>query len=1055
MFEKLSNALKKVTDKIASAIFVDKKLIDSIIKDLQRALIEADVNVSLVKELSNEIRQKAIDEKIKGVEKKEQIIKTLHDKLLEILGGEKKELEIRKEKKKEPIKIMLLGLYGCGKCVHPESNIQLSDGNIIKIEDLYEKYKKDFKEEELKDGKIIDISNANLFVPSFNPVTAKIENTKATYLWRLNKKELIEIKADNGNDFSIKVTPEHPFFALRNGHITQIRADKITENDFIALPKEIEIKGSLVNISNKIKNLELLVYLDKEEVKGILAEKNLLIKEIHKKLRMKLSYCQLTKDLKEGKIPIELVDLKKYNLIKTKSYKSQERIIIPLFLNSEFAEFLGYLMGDGHIGKNYVEIVTEDTEIIKRIKYLSKSLFNLELSIKRDTRTRAMNKLILSSSTLVTLLSIFNLKPGKKGKNLKIPEEILLSNNEVIRSFIRAYFDCDSHPSKNRSIELTSESNILIQQMNLLLNRFGIVSIISKKIINNIPYWRLVIKSKFAEIYANKIGYLIERKQKRVNNYNLIGLIQGCGNQNMLPIGKILKEVREKLGFSIGEIQNNAVYSYGRYEESGFISREHLKKLINYYKIQKTGRFFKILNSILNNEDIYKIYSNAVINGLIYFLKNQEIICSKENKIILTEKGNSYLQQIKQSNIDELLIDLELISESNVIWSPIREIKKIKNDKNVVYDLTVEDNHSFIADGFIVHNTTTTAKLANYYNKRGFKTCMLGLDVHRPAASDQLEQLAEKNNLSIFINKKEKNPEKIYNQFKDEFKKYDLVLIDTAGRHTLDSELVKEIKELGKKISPDYTILVMPADIGQAAKKLAEEFQEALKINGVIITRMDSSAKGGGSLTACNETKAPVFFITTGEHIQDIETFNPETFISRILGLGDLQTLLEKVQLVIDKDKIKETEERLKEGKFTMNDFYKQLKNMENIGTFDKLLELIPGLGKAKEKIPEGMLEGQEDKVKRFGFMIQSMTKKERENPEIIEKQTSRIARIAKGSGIPTSNVRELLSQYNLLKSFVKKGKDMENLDLQKIQKGGLGLSQKKLRKLAKRFGKF
>ena len=1045
LFSKLGEILKKTTDKIASAIFVDKKLIDSIIKDLQRALIEADVNVALVKELSDKIRQAAIDEKIKGIEKKEQIIKLLHDELLEMLGGEKAELKLEKGKQ---TKILLLGLYGSGKCVHPESNIQLSDGNIIKIENLYEKYKKYFKEEELEDGKIINISNANLFVPSFNPLTAKIENKKATHLWRLNKKELIEVKADNGNDFSIKVTPEHPFFALKNGQITQIRADEITENDFIALPREIEIKGIPVNISNKIKNLDLFVYLNKEDVKGILAEKNLLIKEIHKNLRMKVNYCQLTKDLKEGKIPIELVNLEKYNLIKTKSYESKEIITIPLFLNSEFSEFLGYLMGDGHIDKNYVEIVTEDIEIIERIKYLSKNLFNLELRIKKDTRTRAMNKLVLCSKTLVKLLSIFNLKPGRKGKQLKIPEEILLSDNEIIRSFIRAYFDCDSHPSKNRSIELSSESNILIKQMNILLNRFGIVSTISKKIVNNIPYWRLIIKSKFAEIYADKIGYLIERKQKRIDNYKLIGTNQGCGDQNMLPLGGILREIREKLGFSIGEIQTDAVLSYGRYEEEGFISREHLKKLVYYYKTRKLGRFFQILESISNGENIYEKYSNAVINGLIGFLKNQDILSNNPSKIILTERGNIYLEQLKQNNINDLLTKLELLSESNVIWASIKEVKQTANDKEVVYDLTVEDNHSFIAEGFIVHNTTTIAKLANYYAKRGLKTCMLGLDVHRPAAPEQLEQLAERNNLTAFIDKNEKNPEKIYEKFEKQLRDYDLVLVDTAGRHSLDKDLIDEIKSLGKKIKPDYIILVIAADIGQAAKTQASEFQKALNINGVIVTRMDSSAKGGGALTACNETKAKVFFITTGEKINDLETFSPSSFISRILGMGDLETLLEKIKSVTTDKEQEKLKKRLEEGKFTMDDLLEQLESVSKVGTFDKIMELIPGLGNVKAKIPENMLGVQEEKMKKFKFAIQSMTPEEKENPEIIEKQTSRIQRIAKGSGTSTSDVRALLKQYKILKDFIKTGEDVD------LSKGVQGFSQKQLQKFAKKFGK-
>src|SRR3990172_6051346 len=192
--------------------------------------------------------------------------------------------------------------------------------------------------------------------------------------------------------------------------------------------------------------------------------------------------------------------------------------------------------------------------------------------------------------------------------------------------------------------------------------------------------------------------------------------------------------------------------------------------------------------------------------------------------------------------------------------------------------------------------TTTIAKLGNYYAKRGSRVALVGLDVHRPAAPEQLKQMADKYNLHCFIDIKEKNAVKLWKSFSEELKDYNLVLVDTAGRHTLDKDLIEEIKSLNKVIKPTETILVMPADIGQAAKKQAQEFQDAVSVSGVIITRIDSTAKGGGALTACAETKAPVYFITTGEKINDIEEFNPKSFLSRLLGMGDLEALMEKVR---------------------------------------------------------------------------------------------------------------------------------------------------------------
>jgi len=344
--------------------------------------------------------------------------------------------------------------------------------------------------------------------------------------------------------------------------------------------------------------------------------------------------------------------------------------------------------------------------------------------------------------------------------------------------------------------------------------------------------------------------------------------------------------------------------------------------------------------------------------------------------------------------------------------------------------------------------TTTAGKLGLYYSKRGHKVALLGLDVHRPAATDQLEQIAKQNKLAVFTDKTEKDPIKIYKKFKSELEDYNLLIVDTAGRHSLDKDLITEIKDINKTIKPDYKILVIQADIGQAAKTQASEFQKALEVNGVIITRMDSTAKAGGALTACHETKAPVFFIGTGEKSNELETFNPQAFISRILGMGDLEGLLEKVQSAVDTESQKKLKNKLDQGEFDLRDFQVQLKSMSSLGSFDKIMDMIPGLsGANKAKIPENMLGVQEEKMKKWQHAINSMTKEEIKNPEIIEKQTTRLGRIAKGSGTTTSDIRQLIKQYKLLKEFTKGG-------VSEADMGAGGFSQKQMMKLAKKFGK-
>jgi len=347
--------------------------------------------------------------------------------------------------------------------------------------------------------------------------------------------------------------------------------------------------------------------------------------------------------------------------------------------------------------------------------------------------------------------------------------------------------------------------------------------------------------------------------------------------------------------------------------------------------------------------------------------------------------------------------------------------------------------------------TTTIAKLAFYYAKRGFKVCMLGLDVHRPAAPEQLEQLGEQAAVPVFINKEEKNALKIWKQFEEKVNRFDIVLIDTAGRDAVDSSLLEEIKDLQKAIKPEQVILAISADIGQTAKKQVTEFKSACKVTGVIVTRMDSSAKGGGSLIACSETGSPVLFITTGEKMPDIEAFNPTSFVSRLLGMGDLEALLEKAKTAMESEQQKKMAKNIEEGKFTLLEFYEQIKSMQSMGPLSKITELIPGLSSIGGS--EKMLEGQEGKMKRWRFAMESMTKKEIEEPETITSE--RISRISKGSHVPASEIREMLNQHKLLKGFIGKGKDMDVSKMSSpadMKKLASSFSQKQLRKMAKKF---
>lgn len=440
----------------------------------------------------------------------------------------------------------------------------------------------------------------------------------------------------------------------------------------------------------------------------------------------------------------------------------------------------------------------------------------------------------------------------------------------------------------------------------------------------------------------------------------------------------------------------------------------------------------KIANAIFLDKDL--------VDGIVKDL--QRALIEADVNIMLVKQISD---KIKKEALDERIKGIE--KKEHIIKLLHDELTKILGEYKPL-QLKKEQNRIMLLGLYGAGKTTTIGKLGNYYAKRGKKVLLVGLDVHRPAAKEQLKQIAEKNKLNYFVDMNESNAVKTWKELEKsgKIKDYDLILIDTAGRHTLDEELIKEIKDLGKEIKPTETILVMPADIGQAAKKLSKEFQDALKISGVIITRMDSTAKGGGSLTACAETQAGVYFITTGEKINDLEEFNPESFLSRLLGMGDLNALLEKIKSVTDEKDQKKIQERLQEGKLTLEDVVEQIRSMNSMGGFSKIKSMIPGMGSAK--IPEELLESQEGKVAKWEHIIKSMTKEEKENPEILEKEHSRITRIAQGAGVANSDIKSLLKQYKLLKEMIKDASSMN------LEESGGALSQKQMMKLAKKLGK-
>lgn len=326
--------------------------------------------------------------------------------------------------------------------------------------------------------------------------------------------------------------------------------------------------------------------------------------------------------------------------------------------------------------------------------------------------------------------------------------------------------------------------------------------------------------------------------------------------------------------------------------------------------------------------------------------------------------------------------------------------------------------------------TTSCAKLARYLQKKGLSVGMVAADVHRPAAYEQLKQLSEKVNSKFYGDKHAKSAIEVVE--KGLLLDCDVLIIDTAGRHKLDEELMRELKEINERVKPEERILVIDATTGQQAKEQARAFHENVGITGVILTKMDGSAKGGGALSAVAEVGAPIMFIGTGEKIEDFEPFDSERFISRLLGMGDLQTLLERAKETIDEKEAEELTKKIMSGKFTLKEFYDELKNVTKMGTLDKIMELVPLPG---ARVDKNKMEDSQKLFSKFRVIMDSMTEEELESPQLIK--GTRMARIARGAGVETKDVKELLRYYNMSKNMMKGMKNRKVM--RQLMKMGLG----------------
>ncbi|MBQ3661976.1 MAG: signal recognition particle protein [Firmicutes bacterium] len=395
----------------------------------------------------------------------------------------------------------------------------------------------------------------------------------------------------------------------------------------------------------------------------------------------------------------------------------------------------------------------------------------------------------------------------------------------------------------------------------------------------------------------------------------------------------------------------------------------------------------------------------------------------REVKLALLEADVNY-KVVKEfvADVKEKALGEEVLKS----LTPAQQVVKIVNDELVALMGGGSSKLTYSPSGFTTilmvglqgtGKTTTCAKLASYLKKQGKHPMLAACDVQRPAAIDQLEVVGGQVDVPVFCDRTSKDPADIALRAKKEAERkgLDMLIVDTAGRLHVDEALMEELKEVKKAVKPHEILLVVDAMTGQDAVTAAEAFHEAMGIDGIVMTKLDGDTRGGAALSVKKVTGRPIKFIGMGEKLDALEPFYPDRMASRILGMGDMLSLIEKAQEAVDEEKAAELEKRLAKNQFTLEDFLDQIGQIKGMGGLGKVLNMLPGV---QGKVSDDDMDAGEKEFRTMEAIIQSMTPEERKKPELLN--ASRRKRIAAGSGVTVSKVNQLIKKYEDTKKLMK-----------------------------------
>ena len=445
------------------------------------------------------------------------------------------------------------------------------------------------------------------------------------------------------------------------------------------------------------------------------------------------------------------------------------------------------------------------------------------------------------------------------------------------------------------------------------------------------------------------------------------------------------------------------------------------------------------------------------LRGTLDTLRGKSRISEEDVEEVVKEIQRSLLQ----ADVDvSLVMDLsDRIKERSLDEEPPKGTTARDHVLRIVYEelvdmvgesteIPLEEQTILLAGLQGSGKTTSAAKMAWWFSKKGLRPAVIQTDTFRPGAYDQAKEMASRAEVEFYGDPDCDDPVQIAREGLEATSDAEVHIVDTAGRHALENDLISEIEEIDRTVDPDRSLLVLDAAIGQGAKDQASQFDESIGIDGVVITKLDGTAKGGGALTAVDQTDSSIGFLGTGEEVKDIERFEPESFISRLLGMGDLKQLTERVERAMEETGEEEDDwdpEDMLQGEFTLKDMQRQLEAMNNMGPLDQVMDMIPGMGGGiKDQLPDDAMDVTQDRMRRFEVIMDSMTEAEMENPRSVGQ--TQVERIARGSGTDEESVRELLQQHKMMERTLKQFQGGMDGDMQRMMKkmqgeggGGMG----------------